>query len=157
MQKRVWSHRLLRDDAEDIQRILAKRSKSDDDIKTLANIFEHYAYHSSDSYRSLPVDLVRFVADEVKKFADDRTYKPFPVKTGAPRKLDWDTVDSAVRLVFEFGNLDNPGAELDLRKIFKGIIKQYEVDPYEQLDPNTLGKHIALFREENPHLFPSEE
>jgi hypothetical protein len=157
MANRVWSKELLEGDAQDIERILAKRSKSEGDIKTLADIFHDYAYHSPDSFKNLPVQLVRYLADEVKKFADNRNYRLFPIRQGAPSKIDWDTVDNAVRLVFEFGNLDDPGAKLDLSEIFRGIVKQNEVDPDEQLDPNTLSKHINKFREENSHLFPEEE
>jgi len=95
---------------------------------------------------------MRYIASELKKYADNQKYRPFPAKQGRPEVMDWDAIDSGVKLVLEFDNLEHPDEQVDLRRLFHKVIGHLGIMTYGELDPDTLEKHIRLFVRNNPDL-----
>ncbi len=134
-----------------LSQIFERRTYTKKEINYLIGMFSEYS-NNPELKDHIPSDLLMYIAKELKLYASNRKYKPFPVKVGSPQVIDWYMVEEHVKDLLKFPDFDDPESKQNLKTLFKMVILFFDLDPNDQIPPNTLTQRIRHFKKEYPDL-----
>ena len=147
---RSLEHKVESDELK-VSSIFERRTYTKKEIQCLIGMFSEYC-NDPELKVHIPSDLLKYIAKELEQYASNRKYKPFPVKVGSPQVIDWYMVEEHVKDLLMFPVFDDPESKQNLQTLFKMVILFFDLDPNDQIPPNTLTQRIGHFKKEYPEL-----